>query len=186
MEILISKIKKYKLLEELKSKFSKYKINKLEEGTLIPLHEIAKHINLDIIGYTFEDCLIDYSSKLKDQKEKLIVWKIWKKGYSIYSFQIKYNISNSFQKFLREGINYNSEVKGQNHIINLLETDLDFTNIKIVFYNSHIELFGEEKRLLKIRDEYNLSYDVIWEKEEKSYHLAFAGLLSEYIRKDQG
>lgn len=186
MEILLSKIEKHGLIKNLRSKFTEYKRKQLYNRSFIPLYAFVEHINFESIGYTFEDCLVDYEKQLKKQKEKYIEWKIWNMGYSVHSYENKNNISTSFQRQIREGIDYNSEFRGDKYLVNLLELDLDLTAFDIVFYDTHIELFGEEDKLIEFRDKFNLRYDVIWEREEKSYHLAFTGILEKYIRKDQG
>lgn len=185
MEILISKLEKYKLIEVLKNKLSEYRRKQLNKKAFISLYTLVEFINLDSIGYTFEDCLTDYEDKLKNQKEKFIIWKLWSKGYSVNSFQEKFSISSSFQRQIRDGIDYNSEFRGDKYLIDLLELKLNLKDFKIVYYDTHIELFGEEKLLKEFRDKFDLNYDVIWEKDQQSYHLAFAGLLANYIRKDQ-
>lgn len=183
MEILISKLEKKGLLEDLKKKVGEHRRKKLNKKEFVPLFEIVKHISLDTIGYTFKDCLIDYHDKLEGQTEKEIVWKLWSKGYSPYIFERENNLSSCFSKYIKYGIKYDSEFTGQNQLMEFMELDLNLSRFKVVEYSSHIELFGKESELITFRDKYKLGYDVIWEKENKSYHLAFAGLLAEYIKK---
>ncbi len=175
MDILISKLKKHNTYKDVKSIIT----------SETPLYRIARNVNLDLIGYTLDDCLVDYKVQLLNKKEKRAIFEIWKQGESIYTYMKKHNLSSTLQSFLKHGINYNSNFRNYKYLAKLLKLDLPLNKFKIKIYDTHIELFGEKDNLIELRDKYKLEYDVIWEKEAKSYHLAFKGILYEYIKIEQ-
>ncbi|MGB6127543.1 MAG: hypothetical protein WBG30_02235 [Psychrilyobacter sp.] len=65
------------------------------------------------------------------------------------------------------------------------EPKLDITNFKLTIFEGHVELHGEKELLEDFRNLYKIKYEVLWDQTEDSFHLAFGGILAEYIKKNQ-
>lgn len=185
MKILISKLKKYGLYSEFEKSIPKYYMKKIDNCINIPFYNIVEYVNLKKIRYNYDDFLEDYASELKNKTEKYLLWQIWKKGYSINSFIIKNNISTALDRHLRYGIDNNSTFKNQSLVVELWKPKLDLKIFKVTTFETHIELHGKKELLENFRELHKIKYEVLWDQTENSYHLAFGGILAEYIKKNQ-
>lgn len=183
MKILIFKLKKYDLYSEFKKSIPKYYIKKIDNFINIPFYNIVEYVNLKKTKYNYDDFLEDYASELENKIEKYLVWQIWKRGCSINSFIIKNNISTALDRHLRNGIDNNSTFKNQSLVIALWKPKLELNKFKITEFESHVEFHGEKELLEDFRNLHKIKYEVLWDQTEDSYHLAFGGILAEYIKK---
>lgn len=183
MKILILKLKKYGLFNKFKSTASKAYIKKIDNLVTIPFYNIVKYINLKQINYSYNDFLEDYSYELEGKIEKHLIWKIWKSGNSINSFIIKNNISTVLERYLRNGLDSNSTFKNQSLVIAIWEPQINLNKLKITKFEGHVELHGEKENLDIFKEKHNIKYEVLWDQTKDSYHLAFGGILAEYIKK---
>lgn len=83
---------------------------------------------------------------------------------------------------IRNGIDFNSIFENGYKIIKFMKYKIDVSNFKIVKYETHVELFGNPEQLKIFKEKYNLRFEVIYEPYKKSWHLAFNGILADYIR----
>lgn len=185
MKILISKLKKYGLYSEFKKSIPKYYLRKIDNFINIPFYNIVEYVNLKKIKYNYDDFLEDYALELENKVEKYLLWQIWKKGSSINSFILKNDISTALDRHLRNGIDNNSTFKNQSLVIALWNPKLDLKEFKVTPFEGHIELHGEKEFLEDFRELHKIKYEVLWDQTKDSYHLAFGGILAEYIKKNQ-
>ena len=140
--------------------------------------ELAKVIDIKKIGYTLEDFKHDYP-KYKDFTEIESLFKILSQGISLRDIAI---FNSNFHTVLKKGFYYNSTVLKPSEIEKYIVIHYDISDFKIEFYKNHIELYGDKEKLEEFKKKFNLSEDVFYEKYKESWHLAFKGLLAEYIR----
>ena len=81
----------------------------------------------------------------------------------------------------KNGFWYNSKASNLKNIINKLVINYDISNFKIEFYKEHIELYGDKELLEAFKNTFNLQEGIYYEKYKSSWHLAFSGLLADYI-----
>ncbi len=84
---------------------------------------------------------------------------------------------------LKKGLNFNSESINSYKIIDILKIEVDVCKFRIDKYPIHIEFFGEKEDLLQFQKTFKIEHDVLFEPIKKEWHLAFDGMLAEYIRK---
>ena len=46
-------------------------------------------------------------------------------------------------------------------------------------------LYNDFKKIDNFRVQHDIKYEVLWDQTKDSYHLAFVGILVEYIKKNQ-
>ncbi|RGY64490.1 MULTISPECIES: hypothetical protein [Fusobacterium] len=152
-----------------------------DESLEIPaLYNISNYIDLNYIKYTVKDFKKDYPLYSK-YKEIDSVFNIFKQGYSLKKFFIKKEIYSVFSKNLKNGFFYNSKVANLKNAINDFIIKYDISNFKIEFYKEHVELYGDKELLRAFKNSFNLQEDIYYEKYKNSWHLAFSGLLADYI-----
>lgn len=147
----------------------------------IPIGKICKMFSFDDIGYTLQDAIIDYEIN-KTYKEYEHVFNLLKKGYTINFITVRYELTASFEYMLKYGLNYNSDAKNGYKIIDILKIDIPLESFTIDKYETHIELFGKKEDLEKFKEKYNIHYNIIFEPFKKQWHLAFNGMLADWIR----
>lgn len=180
--ILYEKLKsKYGV--DLKKKLSERLYYKMVANKEFYLHNIVKcGVDLDDLVYTFEDYLADFKYQADKYMEKRTLFNILKKGCTPGSYS-----SPTFEEYLRKGFNYNSQiVKGEDKekYLDVLEIDCDLEkyNLRLEIYRRHIELYGNKEDLERFQKDFSIKQSVLWEKKKGEWHLAFDGLLCEYLR----
>ncbi len=167
----------------LKEKLSERLYHKMAAKKSFYLHNIVKcGVDLEDLGYTFEDYLKDFKDQADKYTEKNTVYKIIKRGCAPGNF-----VSTTFVKYLKEGFNYNSQiVRGEDReeILSVLDIDCDLEkyDLRCEVYRRHIELYGDRESLERFQEDFNIRQPVLWEKRKEEWHLAFDGLLCEYIK----
>lgn len=183
--IIYNKIKSKYTKEEIYNLFPRITArNIIYERTIIKIGVIAKFVSFNFINYTLEDYIKDYSSD-KIYKEVEYVYQILASGKNIGKIAVENGLSDNFDYMLKNGINFNSEGINSYKIIDILKIQVDISKFKVDKYPIHIELFGEKEELQKFKETFNLKYDVLYEPIKKSWHLAFDGMLAEYLRKEK-
>lgn len=142
---------------------------------------IAKYCSFEKINYSFYDFLEDYPF-YKNYKCPELMYEIYKRGYSVLEFRKKYNISSYLENMIKTGLDFNCSIENGYKIIEFLQYNIDVSKFKIDKYDTHIELFGEKEMLLEFKEKYNIRFEVIYEPYKKSWHLAFNGMLADYIK----
>ena len=117
-----------------------------------------------------------------EYKASDILYKIYKAGYSVLQFRKKYNISSYLENMIKNGLDFNCPIENGYRIIEVLKYNIDLKTFKIDKYDTHIELFGNLEQLKAFKEKYGINYEVIYEPYKKSWHLAFRGMLADYIR----
>ena len=180
--ILYKKLKE-RYGDKLKGKLTERLYNKVAAGKSFYLHNIVKcGIDLEDLGYTFEDYLVDFKEQADKYAEKKTLFNVLKKGYVPGNFS-----SSTFEKYLKKGFNYNSQIAKKEDGEKILEVldidcDLDNYNLRLEIYKRHIELYGAREDLERFQEDFSIKQPVLWEKEKEKWHLAFGGLLCGYIR----
>lgn len=179
------------IYDKIKKKYDKYDIEEIFpritarkiifERDSVRMDVIAKNISLNEIGYTLQDYIADYK-KDKIYKEIGMVFEIYKSGMGIENFIIKHDLGDYFKQLLKLGFDYNAPLKNGYKIIDLFHIKVDFSNFSIDKYDTHIELFGDKEELKKFKEKFKIHHDVLFEPIKKSWHLAFDGLLADYIK----
>ncbi|MBR8701319.1 hypothetical protein IX317_001121 [Fusobacterium sp. DD29] len=147
----------------------------------IPLEKAAKIFNLDKIKYTVEDAIKDYNID-KSYKQYKYAFKIFKKGYSIRGISEKYGLTDALSYQLKREINFTSKAINSHYIIDILDIKVDISNFTFDIYEDHLELFGDKNDLIKFKEKYNINYDIIFEPFKKQWHIAFDGMLCDWIK----
>lgn len=177
--ILYEKILEKYSLEEIKNAVSQkayYKLKKNEEYKVL---SFAK-LDLTKIEYNVNEFIKDYP-QYKEHVEKETLLNLFKHGVTVE--HIHKNSVRNFYKHIRDGFIYKSKLyKGKTNLLKLLVIDYDISNFRLEKYTRHIELYGDKNQLEKFREHYKISYGIIYEKFKEEWHLAFDGLLAEYIK----
>ena len=169
--------------EDLKEKLTERLYYKVAINKSFCLHNLVKcGIDLEDLGYTFEDYLEDFEEQANKYVEKKTMYNIIKKGYAPGSF-----FSTTFADYLKEGFNYNSKIinkEGGERILEILDIDCDLEkyNLRLENYKRHVELYGIKEDLESFQKDFNLKQPILWEKKKEEWHLAFGGLLCEWIK----
>lgn len=147
----------------------------------IKINVLVKYCNFKKINYTLNDLQEDYPN-FANYKGAEIAYKIYSQGSSITDFWRKHQIGPHLENLIRSGIDFNSTVENGYKIIKFMEYKINIKMFKVDKYDTHVELFGEKEDLIKFKEKYNLRFEVIYEPYKKSWHLAFNGMLAEYIK----
>ena len=153
-----------------------------KKGVRYNLNKVFEIYDNSIVKYTYEDFLKDYSLKYKDFKELRTLFNILTKGCSPTSY-----LTSNFYNFLVKGFNYNFPIVKKENLQKLLEVlyiecDLSSYDLKVEKFITHIELYGEKENLEKFKEDYQINQPVLFEKFKEKWHLAFNGILSEYLK----
>ena len=140
-----------------------------------------KYCSFKKIDYTFQDFLKDYP-KFRKYKSPEIMFKIYEKGYTVLKYRNENNISSHLEKMIKYGLDFNTTIQNAYKLINLLGYNIDTSKFEIDKYETHVELFGKKEHLKAFKEKYGIRYDIIYEPYKKSWHLAFNGMLADYIR----
>lgn len=186
MSIIKEKINNYYDIEELKKKCKKFIFSYLttnKKRKIPALYEITKSIDIANLEYTLEDFKKDYP-EMTGFKEIQTVFNIYSSGLSMEGYSKKIGMPpKGLPTFLKQGFYYNSTVFIK--MLEVVKIEYDISNFKIEFYENHIELYGEKEKLMEFKNLYNLEEKVYYEFYKNSWHLAFRGLLAEYIRLEE-
>lgn len=183
MDIIKEKITNYYSIEELRKKCKKFIFSYLttnKERKTPALYEITKSVDITNIGYTLEDFKKDYP-EMNDFKEIRTIFNIYSSGLSMEGYCKKKGMPpKGLPTLLKRGFFYNSTVFIK--MLEVIKIEYNISNFKIEFYKNHIELYGDKENLEKFKNLYCLEEKVYYEIYKDSWHLAFRGLLAEYIR----
>ncbi len=150
------------------------------------MYTVAREIDLDRIGYTYEDFINDYGDKYENYEEKRTIFNILKTGESIHTFLVKNKVSSWFRAMLRAGFDYNSnKTDNIQNTFGVIYVEYDIDKFRLETYDRHIELYGEKEDIEVFRKKYAIDHPVLFEPYKQEWHLAFDGLFAEYIRETQ-
>lgn len=180
--IIYNKIKSKYSKEEIYSLFPRITArNIIYERTIIKIGVIAKFISFDPINYTLQNYIEDYEAD-KIYKEVEYVYKILASGKNIGQIAAENGLTDNFDYMLKKGLNFNSVGINSYKIIDILKIKIDISKFKVDKYPTHIELFGEKEDLLEFKEKFKIEREVLFEPIKKSWHLAFNGMLAEYLK----
>lgn len=169
--------------KDLKQILSERVYKNIKTGNNIHLHNVVNSgIDIDSLDYTFEEYSKDFKEQLKSYTEKKTAFNIFKSGYAPSSFY-----TSTFFKQLTEGFNYNSHViipQSKEKLLAVIDIDCDLESydLRLESYKRHIEVYGEKENLKAFKKNFKLKRPILWEKVKEEWHLAFDGLLCEYIK----
>jgi len=180
------------LYDKLKERYTRKEIIKIFDDTLagriwrgdksVFIHTISNKIDLYNLEYSFDNFQEDYGDKYQHNKEMLMLYQIFMKGYNLNRLSKKYNLESQFRNLLRDGFDYNCSSKNIYLTFELLGIQVDTVPFSIDIYETHVELFGSKGDLENFKEQYALKYDLYYEPYRKSWHLAFNGCLADYIK----
>ena len=168
-------------------KLSEFMQNKIKNDERIRLNSILKYFSFKELNYTFEDFLKDEYSK--NAIEKKALYNLYFLGYESINEYAEKNNLNKYK--LTENILYGFDKRSKylfeynNSFLELIEIDYNLQGLEIEYYKKHIEIYGEKRLLEDFRIKHNIKYPVRYEPLKEKFHLAFNGLLSEYIKYKQ-
>ncbi|MEJ6467345.1 hypothetical protein [Fusobacterium ulcerans] len=181
------------IYDKIKTKYNKNEISQLfpritarniiYEKTIIKIGVIAKFVSFDFIDYSLQDYIEDYEAD-KIYKEVEYVYQILASGKNIGQIAAENSLSDNFDYMLKRGLNFNSDGINSYKIIDILKIEVNISKFKLDKYPIHIELFGEKEDLLEFKEKFKIEREVLFEPIKKSWHLAFNGMLAEYIRRN--
>lgn len=183
--IIYDKIKNIYTKNEIEKMFPRISARKIifERG-IVRMDVIAKGVSFESIDYTLQDYIRDYN-KDKIYKELWMVFEIYKQGFKIEEFMREYSLPAHFRNIIRYGLDYNTTMKNGYKLINLFKIRVDASKFEVdKSYETHIELFGIKEELEAFKTEFKIEHSVLFEPLKKSWHLAFDGMLAEYIRRE--
>lgn len=172
-------LEKYSILE-LKKIFGSWFLYFKRSDFKGELYNITSYLTINNLDYSLEEFKKDYP-KLSNNKEIATIFKLYKSGFSLRTWSIKFNKNiNHLKKQLKDGYIYNS-TSIPKEFLKYVDIAIDTSDFKIELYKKHIELYGEKEKLEAFRRTYSLKERVYFEKYKNSYHLAFKGFLADYI-----
>ncbi len=181
--IIYDKIRQKYELGELKSLLGVQLYYKFKNNKPVELYSLGRKLELSDISYSVDEFIEDYP-KYNDFVEKASLINVMKTGQTVSGIMKNYHIGD-FYKHIKTGFNYNSRIyKDKNDILSLLAIDYDISKFKLEIYKRHVELYGEKEDLEAFREKFSIDHQVLYEKYKEKWHLAFDGLLAEYIKKD--
>ncbi len=179
--IIYEKIKEKYSPEELKERVGRSAYFRMQDNKPVKLNALYSKLDLKDIKYSEEDLIKDYPQYEKYIEKKTLL-NIIKNGYSV-EYLSKENDINVLVAHVWKGFNYNSQkYDGKEDVLKLLKIDYDISNFKLEIYKRHIELYGDKEELEKFREKFSIDRQVLYEKYKEKWHLAFDGLLAEYIK----
>lgn len=180
------------IYEKAIKKFSKKELRKilpvLSGRKFLQTHKIKLEVSSNIpyykIGYSLEDFQKDYPIA-KKWKEKEFFYHIYANGETINSLLTKYDISSgTIRRSLEEGVIYEGKSRNFYHVFKYTKADeILWERYKIIFFKNHTEVYGEKEELEYIIKYLQIDKEAIWEPFKESFHIAFGGNLSLYVKK---
>lgn len=184
------------LLQKLYDKYKKYttigniigfaNLDNLSSGSLPRLSTFYKKIDLEKeIGYTYEDFLLDYHSKIEKFKEIKTVYNIWCMGLTINEYTSMKGSSNQLYKILKNGREI-AKPETLITIMDIIDIDLlpkELNPFQVSSKPSFCRLIGAKEKLSKFKKKYNIGNPILpW---QDTWHLAFDGLVAEKIKQSK-
>lgn len=162
--------------------------NKMTELSNICKKLNSHNIDIEKLGYSYEKFLIDYSNhKIMNCKEKEIVYKIWKKGFSLHAYSLYVGMSRSaLYRIVRNG----REIVQEETKYKLLDTfeveynlnDLEEFDVEV--HEDFCKIIGDENSLNKLVKKYQIDYPVLFYNGK--YSVAFDGGFFRVIKDEYG
>lgn len=156
---------------------------KVEKDENIRIYSILNYFSFKELNYSFEDFITDgYGENLK---EKRALYLILSEYRSIKYFCEIHDIERKeFYVALGKGIEKlpKSLYSKKDIFMKYFEIEYNIKDFEVVFYKKHIELFGNPDKLKKFKEKHNIIYPVRYDPIKEAWHLAFDGVLAEYIK----
>lgn len=153
---------------------------KVKKNKKVALNIIGKYIDLKSIDYSYDDYKLDYPERIEGYAESKVLYNIERSGRSLTSFPA------SAVAAVRIGINYNYFIlknKEQRYeFLEYLDINLDY-QLDFESFEMHTEAYGDYEELERFKNDYEIKNEIVFEKYKEKWHLAFSGIISEYINK---
>ena len=168
---------------EIRDKMDKNIFSDLKNARKSPsLDSLANKFDMKKTGYTLEMFLEDYP-KYKEFAEKKTIFNILMDGQTIDGLTKTYEVS-LLNKHMKKGFDFNSNAYiGKKEVLKYFKFDIDLSRFKYKIYRRHTELYGEKEDLEKFKEQYKIAQPVLMEKEMDTWHLAFDGMMNDWIRE---
>ena len=161
-----------------KSHFSNMKSDK----KFTSLDTVAKSIDIKKINYNIDDFIDDYP-QYKKHKEIKTIYNIQIDGETVSGLSDRNKCSTLFSH-IKDGFDYNSnDYINKGDVLKYFDFEIDLSNFKTKIFKRHTELYGDKEALELIRDMYKITHPVSLAKEKDTWHLAFDGMLNDWIRE---
>jgi len=168
---------------EIKDKMDKNIFSDLKNARKSPsLDSLANKFDLSKIGYTLKMFLEDYP-KYKEFAEKKTIFNILMDGKNIDELTKTYETSLLY-KHIKNGFDFNSNAYiSKKEVLKYFEFDIDLSKFKYRIFRRHTELYGSKEDLENFKEQYKINQPVLMEKEMDTWHLAFDGMMNDWIRE---
>lgn len=149
----------------------------------VRIYSILKYFSFQDLNYSFEDFIKDgYGEGIKEQKALYLLLSEYK---SVKYFCEKNDINKEiFAVALRNGIEKlpKSLYNKKNIFMKYFEIEYNIKCFEAIYYEKHIELFGSLEQLKNFKNKHKIIYPIRYDSLKESWHLAFDGVLAEYIK----
>lgn len=153
---------------------------KAKHNKKVALNVVGKYVDLKSINYSYDDYTKDYPEKVEGFIESKVLYNIERSGKALTSFPA------SAVAAIRVGINYNyfilKDKKLRTEFLEYLDVSLDY-QLDFESFEIHTEAYGDYQELERFKNDYEIKNEIIFEKYKEKWHLAFSGIISEYINK---
>lgn len=169
--------------DEVKEKIDRNQFSNMKNNKkFTSLDTIAKSMDVKKTNYNVFDFLEDYP-QYKKHKEIKTIYNIQINGDTVSGLSERNKCSTLFGH-TKDGFDFNSNAYvGKPEVLNYFDFDIDLSKFTIKILKRHTELYGEKKELDSFRERYQITHQVSLEKELNTWHLAFDGMLNDWIRE---
>lgn len=162
--------------------------NKMTEFSNLCKKLNSHNIDVEELGYSYEKFLIDYSShKIMKCKEKEIVYKIWKKGFSLHAYSIYVGMSRcALYGIVRNGRETVQE-ETKYKLIDTFEIKYDLNDLEefdVEVHDEFCKIIGDKNSLNRLVKKYQIDYPVLFYNDR--YSVAFDGWFFRVIKDEYG
>ena len=153
--------------------------NDIRDSKICNFNLLVRKIKFSDINYSFKDFQKD--NLYKDFKEIKTLYNIFNKGFTINRFSefIKYSNLN---RALLKGFTYQTKNLDFEASKDVIYIECDLSNLEVEKFDKHIELYGTPENLKIFKEKFDINRNILFERYKEKWHLAFDGLLAEYIK----
>ena len=180
---LISRILEVYSEEEVSSKIDRNQISNMKnDKKFTSLDAIAKNLDLKRINYSVDDFLDDYP-QYKKHKEIKTIYNIQMNGETVGGLSDKNSCSSLFGH-IKDGFDFTSTAYvDKKEVLKYFEFDIDLSDFRVRTFKKHTKLYGAKEELEKFKEKYKITYPIAFDNEMEKWHLAFDGMLNDWIRQ---
>lgn len=168
--------------DEVKEKIDKNQFSNMKNNKkFTSLDTIAKNMDIKKTNYNVADFLEDYP-QYKKHKEIKTIYNIQIDGETVSGLSERNKCSTLFGH-TKDGFDFNSnDYIAKKEVLKYFDFDIDLSQFKTKTFKRHTELYGAKEELEAFREKYKITHKVL-EKEIDTWHLAFDGMLNDWIKE---